>query len=83
MAEGFDEEERGTQDIQLSDGPTIGVISCDDEGYETAGKKQLPTRAKSTVKEGRKVSGENTGNQCFYLLNENLFCTSVYFSRQN
>ena len=34
---------------------TIGVVSCDDEGYETAGKKELPTRAKNGNKDGKKV----------------------------
>lgn len=43
------------QNMAISDGVTIGV-SCDDEGYETAGKKVLPVKPNKTGnKESRKV----------------------------
>ncbi len=49
------EGEKQLEAANSSSKPTIGVVSCDDEGYETAGKKTIQTRPKAT-KEGRKVA---------------------------
>ena len=55
MAELSQDGEKYTEDANVLERPSIGVISCDDEGYETAGKKTLTIRQKSSTKEGRKV----------------------------
>ncbi len=55
MAELSQKSDRNKEGTNPQENPSIGVVACDDEGYETAGKKTLTLRQKSSTKEGRKV----------------------------
>ena len=68
MADIAQSEEKCSEGPDLSHKPSIGVVSCDDEGYETAGKKTLSTRPKSS-KEGRKVR-RTLYNLCFLFVSQ-------------